>query len=390
MKCRLFAAALCALPVLPVATTAFAQNCELKIGAMGPMSGGAAQWGLAMNSAAELAAAEANQEGGVKMGGKTCKVTVVPYDSKYTADGAAAGSNALAAQDIHLIIGPVGSPEATGIKPVAARNEQVAWNAAYAKNALEPKFPLMFHIAPGPAAWADAVIKRAKQVFPMKSVALIAPNDQGGTDIASVDAEAYKANGITTTEEYYQRGTTNFAPIVTRILAARPDVVDTASSPPGDAGVIVKQLRLAGFTGAIGRLGGPGTDEIIRVSGGLDVLKDFYWFETIPTGDPKVQAIDDEYKKLLGKDPVGGTAVWADLPAARMTLKAVSIAGTDDAKAVAAALRTLPVEDPNIGKGYWGGKKQFGIAQELQFPFGIGIIKDGKNLGVERQEPKPE
>jgi branched-chain amino acid transport system substrate-binding protein len=385
MKYQLIVAALCALP-----TAALAQNCEMKLGTMGPMSGGAAQWGLAMDSAAELAAAEVNQQGGVKIGGKSCKVVVVAYDSKYTAEGAAAGSNALAAQDIHLIIGPVGSPEATGIKPVAARNEQVAWNAAYAKNSLETKYPLMFHIAPGPGAWADAVIKRAMKDFPMKSVALIAPNDQGGTDIASVDAEAYKANGIAATEEYYQRGTTNFAPIVTRILATKPDVVDTASSPPGDAGVIVKQLRLAGFNGAIGRLGGPGTDEIIRVSGGLDVLKNFYWFETIPTGDPKVRAIDDEYKKLLGKDPIGGTAVWADLPAARMTLKAVSIAGTDDAQKVAAALRAMPVDDPNIGNGYWGGKKQFGIAQELQFPFGIGIIKDGKNLGVERQEVKPE
>jgi branched-chain amino acid transport system substrate-binding protein len=248
----------------------------------------------------------------------------------------------------------------------------------------------MFHIAPGPAIWADAVIKRAMQSFPMKSVALIAPNDQGGTDIASVDAEAYKANGVTTTEEYYQRGTTNFAPIVTRVLAGKPDVIDTASSPPGDAGVIIKQLRLAGFTGAIGRLGGPGTDEILRVAGGIDVVKDFYWFETVPTDDPKVRAIDAEYKKYFGKDPIGGTAVWADLPAARMTLKAVSIAGTDNAKAVAAALRTLPVDDPNIGKGYWTGKKQYGIAQELSFPFGIGIIKDGKSLGVARQDAKPD
>jgi branched-chain amino acid transport system substrate-binding protein len=329
MKHALLIAALSTLPA-----TAFAQSCEMKLGAMGPMSGGAAQWGLAMNSAAELAAAEVNQEGGVKIGGKTCKVVVVPYDSKYTADGAAAGSNAFAAQDIHLIIGPVGSPEATGIKPVAARNEQVAWNAAYAKNSLEPKYPLMFHIAPGPAVWADAVIKKAKTVFPMKTVALIAPNDQGGTDIADVDADAYKANDITATKEYYQRGTTNFAPIVTRVLASSPDVVDTASSPPGDAGVIIKQLRLAGFNGPVGRLGGPGTDEILRVAGGIDVVKNFYWFETIPTDDPQVRDIDAEYQKLLGKDPVGGTAVWADLPAARMTLKAVSEAGTDDAKAV--------------------------------------------------------
>jgi branched-chain amino acid transport system substrate-binding protein len=379
------AALFCAL-----STIAFAQNCEMKLGAMGPMSGGAAQWGLAMKSAAELAAAEVNQQGGVKINGKQCKVVIVAYDSKYTADGAAAGSNALAAEDIHLIIGPVGSPEATGIKPVAARNEQIAWNAAYAKNSLEPKFPLMFHIAPGPAVWADAVIKRAMKEFPMKSVALIAPNDQGGTDIASVDGDAYKANGIKTTEEYYQRGTTNFAPIVTRILASNPDVVDTASSPPGDAGVIIKQLRLAGFNGPVGRLGGPGTDEILRVAGGIDVVKNFYWFETVATDDPKVREIDAEYKKLLGSDPVGGTAVWADLPGARMTLKAVNVAGTDDAKAVAEALRKLPVDDPNMGKGYWTGKKQYGIAQELSFPFGIGIIKDGKNLGVERQPAQPD
>src|SRR6476659_4847561 len=83
-----------ALVALPA--TAFAQSCELKIGAMGPMSGGGAQWGLSMKSAAELAAAEANQAGGVKIDGKTCTVSVVSYDSKYTPDGAAAGANALA------------------------------------------------------------------------------------------------------------------------------------------------------------------------------------------------------------------------------------------------------------------------------------------------------
>ncbi len=367
---------------------AYAQGCELKIGAMGPMSGGAAQWGLAMESAATLAAAEVNAQGGLQVGDKKCHVTITSYDSKYTADGAAAGSNALASQDIKFIIGPVGSPENTGIKPVAARNGQLAWNASYALNALEPKYPLMFHVAPGPSAWADTLIKTARQTFPMKSVALIAPNDQGGTDIVKVDAAAYRDNGVTTTEEYYQRGTTNFAPIITRVLASKPDVVDTASSPPGDAGVIIKQLRLAGFEGPVGRLGGPGTDEILRVAGGLDVVKNFYWFETVPTDDPKVRAIDDQYRKLVGKDPVGGTSFWANLPAARMTLKAISAAGTiDDVQKVAEALRKLPVEDPNMGKGVWSGQKAYGINQELFFPFGVGIIRDGKNLGVTKVEP---
>ncbi len=363
-------------------------GCELKIGSMGPMSGGAAQWGLAMDGAARMAAAEVNVEGGLKVGGQSCHVTVVAYDSKYTADGAAAGSNALAAEGIHFIIGPVGSPEATGIKPILGRNQQIAWNASYAKDALATRYPLMFHISPGPGGWADAVIKEALKHWTIKSVALIAPNDQGGTDIVSVDDVAYKDNGITTTSEYYQRGTTNFAPIITRVLAANPDAVDTASSPPGDAGVIVKQLRLAGFKGPIGRNGGPGTEEILRVSGGMDVLKDFYWYNGA-VDTPKTHAIDADYKKLLGKDQSYGSSLWVDLPAARMTLQAISAAGTiDDVQKVAEAMRHLPVDDPNMGKGVWSGQKQFGLAQELMFPFGIGIIKDGKDLGVTTVEPK--
>jgi branched-chain amino acid transport system substrate-binding protein len=386
---RTLLAAATAVCVAGATASAWAQDCELKIGSMGPMSGGAAQWGLAMDAAANLAAAEVNTEGGLKVGDKKCHVTVVAYDSKYTADGAAAGANALAAQGIHFIIGPVGAPEATGIKPVAARNEQIAWNASYAKDALSTKYPLMFHMGPGPGAWADAVIKQALKYFKIQSVALIAPNDQGGTDIVSVDEVAYKDNGIKTSSEYYQRGTTNFAPIITRILAANPDAVDTASSPPGDAGVIVKQLRLAGFTGPIGRNGGPGTAEILRVCGGIDVLKDFYWYEAQPPNTPQMRAIDEEYKKLLGKDQTFGTSMWSNLPGARMTLKAIEVAGTtDDVQKVAEALRHLPVDDPNMGKGVWSGQKQFGIAQELMFPFGVGIIKDGKEVGVTRVEPK--
>ena len=341
-----------------------------------------------MDGAARMAAAEVNAEGGLKVGDKKCHVTVVAYDSKYTAEGAAAGSNALAAQGIHFIIGPVGSPEATGIKPILGRNQQIAWNGSYAKDALMPRYPLMFHLGPGPGGWATDVIKQALQHWKIKSVALIAPNDQGGTDIVSVDEVAYKENGIKTASEYYQRGTTNFAPIITRLLASHPDAVDTASSPPGDAGVIVKQLRLAGFKGPIGRNGGPGTEEILRVCGGMDVLKDFYWYAG-PPDNPGTRAIDAEYKKLLGKEQTFGASLWGDLPGARMTLKAISVAGTvTDVKKVADALRHLPVDDPNLGKGVWSGKKQFGIAQELMFPFGVGIIKDGKDLGITTVQPK--
>ena len=63
------AAWLAALCLASVAQAA----CELKVGAMGPMSGPAAQWGIAPYAATELAAAEANAQGGLQVGSEKCK-----------------------------------------------------------------------------------------------------------------------------------------------------------------------------------------------------------------------------------------------------------------------------------------------------------------------------
>ncbi|WP_407179783.1 ABC transporter substrate-binding protein [Bradyrhizobium sp. STM 3562] len=356
---------------------AIAAEQELTLGVVGVLSGPAAQWGLALRGAVEFAAAEANRDGLIKIGGAPCKVNVVAIDSKYTAEGAAAAANALAGQGVKFILGPIGSPELTGVKPIAKRNSMLVMGNGYAKDALSPQLPLVFHVGPGPSGWADPIIKVAKQKFGIKSVVLVAPNDQGGTDIASVDADAYKKNGIAATEEYYQRGTTNFGPIVTRIMNAMPEAVDLASSPPGDAGILVKQLRQAGFEGPIGRLGGPGYGEISRVAGGDDVLKDFYWYEPVVI-DEKMLQIAEDYKKLMGSERPENNLFFQWVSGARMVVKAIAKAGTTDTAKVAEALRALPVSDPNLGAGHWIGQEFFGINQELSFPFGIGLVTNGK------------
>jgi branched-chain amino acid transport system substrate-binding protein len=365
---------------------AIAADQELKIGVVGVLSGPAAQWGLALKGAVEFVAAEANRDGLIKIGGAPIRVSVVAIDSKYTAEGAAAAANTLAGQGIKFIIGAIGSPEMTGVKPIAKRNSMLVLGNSYAKDAIGPQWPLVFHVGPGPSGWADPIIKIAKQKFGMKSVMMVAPNDQGGTDIATVDAEAYRKNGIPATEEYYQRGTTNFAPTVTRIMNAKPEAVDLASSPPGDAGIIVKQLRQAGFEGPIGRLGGPGYSEISRVAGGDAVLKDFYWYEPVVI-DEKAQQIADDFKTLIGTERPENNLFFQWVSGARMVVKAIAQAGTiSDTEKVAAALRTLPVTDPNLGAGHWIGKEFFGVNQELSFPFGVGMVTGGQLQPIVRVE----
>lgn len=364
--------------------------CELKIGSPSVLSGPAAQWGIALRGAVEFAAKEATEEKLITIDGEACTVSTSVIDSKYTAEGAASAMSQLAAQGIKVIVGGVGSPEVTGLKPVATRNRMVAMVNSFAKNSIGPQWPNVFHIGPGPSGWAGPIIDAGRERFKFDSVAIVAPNDQGGTDVAGVNGDIFKEKGINVTQEYYQRGTTNFAPIVTRVMNTNPGALDLASSPAGDAGIIVKQLRQAGFEGPIFRLGGPGFDEIARVAGGVDVLKDFLWYEPIYMDD-NMKALEEKYQKLMGSPRPENSDFFRWTFAARMMIKAVAAAGTvDDTQKIADAMRALPVEDTNIGKGHWIGQSFFGINQEMSYPFAIGIVQNGEKQPYLRAEAVSE
>ena len=61
-------AASVALALTTVTIPAYAQDCEVKIGAVGPLSGGASAWGLAAKEGAEFIATLVNSDGGLQIG----------------------------------------------------------------------------------------------------------------------------------------------------------------------------------------------------------------------------------------------------------------------------------------------------------------------------------
>jgi len=370
---------------------AAAEDCEVKIGAAGPMTGGASAWGLAMKAGAEFMAAMTNEEGGLKVGDRKCKVKVLSIDALATAAGGAAAANYMASENVHVVIGPVVSPETTGFKPVAARNGIVNISSSYSKDAIEPAFPLAFHQLQGPPSWGSVVIKAAEDRLHFKKVMLIGPNDQGGTDGTKALAKMYADQSVQTVEEYYQRGTTNFAPLATRILNENPDAVETSTMGPSDAGQLTKQLIEAGYTGAFGSLGGVGAAPILAGAGGAQNLKAFYWLELVAVDDAGVKQLRADYERIMKSPPPVNDILYTSTNATEIMLKAISAAGADsDGEKIADALRKMSPEGRYLGKEGWRGKTQFGINQELAFPVGLGVILDGKNVGVTKVEVPSE
>ena len=368
------------------AMPAAAQDCEVKIGTVGPMTGGGASWGLSMRAAVDFEAATVNAAGGLPMGSRKCKVVVVPYDSLSTASGAAAAANFFASQNVHAVNGPVVGPESSGWLPVGKRNGIISFTSTFALNAMSPDFPHAFHMLQGPPIWGPVVVKAAKEKYNFKNAVLIGPNDQGGTDTVKPLQKMYDDLGVRTAAEYYQRGTTNFSAIATRLMNMNPDVIDFSGGAPGEMAILAKQLLEAGYTGAFGRLGAGG-DVILKNAGGMGAFKKFYWFDHVPLGDAGIKRLNADFERVM-KVPLPENALWYNSQiVAENLLKAISAAGTDqDGDKIAAELRKMTPESRYLGKAGWRGKSQFGINQEFSFPVGVSFITNGKLDGAVRLE----
>ena len=356
-------------------------GCEVKVGVVGPMTGGASAWGLAMKAGTEFQAALANETGGLPMGNRKCRVKVVTVDGLCTAAGGAAASNLLASEGIVATTGPICSPETTGFQPVAKRHGQIYFSSSYKHDVIGADWPMGFHQLQGPAVFGPILIKEAKARFKFNTAVVLGPNDQGGTDAGKQLSKMYTEAGVKSSEEWYQRGTTNFGPLAARVMNMKTEVVELAAMPPADVTIFVKQLMEAGFTGVLGGLGGIGMNPVVQGAGGIDKLKGYYWLELMPVEDPGAQRLRADYQRVMKAPAPDNAILYTASYAAENLLRAISVAGTDkDAARIAEALRKTGPESRYFGKGGWRGKKQYGINQELAFPIGMGMIVDGKKL----------
>src|SRR5438132_11070615 len=93
-------------------TPSAAEDKTLTIGVLGPLSGGAASYGVELVRAAEIRTDEINKAGGLKVGGDVYKIKLITYDQKASAaDDATAANKEFFQEKVKYYIGDeVGAP----------------------------------------------------------------------------------------------------------------------------------------------------------------------------------------------------------------------------------------------------------------------------------------
>lgn len=383
---RTLVAALSAIG-LAWSANAVAQTDTLKIGVVSALSGPGSEWGLAQDGAVKIAAMEANAKGGLKVGGKTYKIEVISYDDQYKAALSVSSATRLIEQDkVKFIVGPMGSAATLAVKPLFEQNKVVAIIGAYSEKALDANTRYSYRGFPTQVEFVGPIVQWLKKNKPdLKSVAQIDPNDETGWFSQKLLKEQYQGAGYkVVSSELFERSLKDFQPVLTRIIATKPDIIELGTTPPGTAGLVIRQARELGFKGQFVKIGGPGVPQIVAAAG-KEFAEGLICYAAADVTTASYKNLETQYAKVL-KPPMNEFTVYF-YDAARMLLDSIQAAGTvDDTDKIRAALDKATPYKGIQGPIRWGGMKAYGVNHQILTPTFIGMIKNGEQVIIGQME----
>ncbi|HEV8436653.1 MAG TPA: ABC transporter substrate-binding protein [Methylomirabilota bacterium] len=362
----------------------------LTIGLLGPLSGGAASYGVELQRGAEMRADEINKAGGLKVGNDVYKIKLVAYDHKAQAADAATATNKLVFQDkAKYVIGNAVGATCNAAQTITEPNKVLFAFVCWGTANLAPEKPYSFRSMLSQWELAEPFYRWVKENHPkIKRVAVISPNDTSGKDTNTAVVKALKGLGFeVTADEYYERGTKDFYPLLTKMLAQKPDMIDVAAAPAGEAGLILKQAMELGFTGAKGWTAGTNPFTVISVAG-REAAEGVWSPANINVKSEHVNSavrkFGEAYEKRYGEVP--GVIAVANYAAFDVFTQAMQRAGSVETDRVLEVLTKERFETV-WGPLVIGGKETYGIDRQFLYPLVISEVRAGKVVDLAQVLP---
>jgi branched-chain amino acid transport system substrate-binding protein len=366
-----------------------AQDDVIKLGISAPMSGAAASWGIGADWVGQQAVKEINEHGGITAAGKTYKLQLTAYENGYnSADGGKAAQAMLNRDHVRFIIQGIGTAPMKSLQSLSERQGALLMQIAWGKSVKGPQAPLTFTNSNTPFELFGPLFDLVKRAHPeAKTVALLNPNDATGQEVEEEAVKQYKARGFTIlASTWYERGTTEFQPIATKLAQSHADIMDLSGAPPADSGTVYKELAVQGWKGIKVQSSGTGADAMVKVGGAA--VEDTYMGNAAdfggPTATPIQQRLNAGALKALNEPAnILHMGAWD----ATMAIKAgIEKANSIDPKVVARTLPTIIFES-SYGPTAFGGKDTYGSPQQMLVPIIVTQIKNGQTVEIERIIP---
>ncbi len=299
-------------------SAASAQTEVLKVGVPNAYTGSGASSGLPTLKAYRIQAEILKEHGGFTVGGKKYTIEFVQADDGYTAAGGKAAADKLIFADkVKYFLGPLSSPAMMGMLPLIEENKILVMTNSITTEKFKTGCRYIFQVNPqGGLVLASQVARIIESSNAVRKVAAFSPKDEAGrqnweqmkTGIRKVWDKDGPDRVKIVHEEFAERGQSDYTPILSRILASKPDFIILGAFA-GEAPLIVKQSRELGYKGPFANPMSPDPKELAQVAGAQNVYEYYSWgvvWNDLPKIDvPAKQA--GVYKKLtdkFGKEPL--------------------------------------------------------------------------------------
>ncbi len=355
---------------------------DLTVGLSASMSGPAAAWGLVHERACTLAIEDINAKGGITVGSEKYMLRLKTYDHAYDPSRAVEIAKRMMAVDKVAWIVTHGTTAVKPILPFTEENKTILMHGTTGTDIMvfqKQNYSFKWLLA-GPEGYFLLWQWVSKKYPEWKTTVEMQPDDASGWDgMKDIKEKVLPKFGIKlVADTFYKRGLTDFYPVLTRLLAAKPDVFDLSNMPPADQGRVLKQAREMGYQGPfiapvapslapVLEIAGPASEGLI-FGGNVD--------PSSPFATPEQRAFYDKWMKTYGPpfDFLSMSIVYGIyLPA-----QAMEKANSFDPDKVA---KTLQTAEFNVhgNKVKMGGVSAYGPPPRFAaYPYGIYVVEKGK------------
>ena len=355
------------------------EDGPIKLGLVTPLSGGAADYGIAFANGVKLAAQEINADGGVDVDGTKRELEVVTCDDEFLSDKAVACGRRLASQDDAKVIM---TPSSLAAFPMMGFNEQSEFMLMATSQS--PDFTaqgneLVVRFINNTDLTMDPFVELLMQYGEANDIgtraAVMEVNTELGQSWVANFTKAWESKGGEVTRKAsYDANETDFFAQISTLLATDPEVIvlTTVCQP---SATVIKQARELGYKGSFINSAACSGEELV------EILKDqaegvVFESSTFAFGESTVKEFQDAYASEFDMAPQFISGVGYE--GTRWLAQSIEVAGTaDDVNELRGAMgEGLEQLEPNMFD-----MSNLTETGDIDFPMYVGYIEGGTVQG---------
>jgi branched-chain amino acid transport system substrate-binding protein len=240
----------------------------VKVGHVAPLTGGIAHLGKDNENGARMAIDEINGAGGLKVGDKTLKLELVAEDDKADPKEGTLAAQKIVDSGVVAVVGHLNSGTSIPASKIYADANvtQISPSATNPK-LTEQGFKTTFRVVANDNQQGGVLANYAASEMKAKTIAIIDDRTAYGQGLADVVEKVAKEKGVkVVAREFTNDKATDFNAILTKVRAAKPDVV-MYGGMDATAGPMAKQMKQLGIKAPMLAGDGVCSPEFIKLAG---------------------------------------------------------------------------------------------------------------------------